>query len=356
MSPSRSISPSSSLLTSAVICSGTLPGRHSTSTSRRWCSITPPVRTPGASPVSWISMDILTFSSRRTSRKSMCTYRPCRWSRWISRGMARCFLPSTSRSTTVADPWVAWKKCRSSWLESEIDTGSSPCPYNTPGTRPSARSLRAAPLPRPSRAVAFRTVSMVDEPRLAGEPADGTGTPPRTPSRPAALPSGGAARLGCSMVAESSALDGRTVVEPDGGTMAELYTRYVPGGIRLAYLLTGDRHQAEDLAHEAFIRCVGRFQHLRAHTAFDAYLRRAIVNLHTSGLRRHKTEREWLRREGPRHAAAVITQRDVGEREDLWRARYRRSLRGSEPRWCSAITRTCQNAMPPRRSVAASRP
>jgi len=122
------------------------------------------------------------------------------------------------------------------------------------------------------------------------------------------------------MVAESPALDERTLVEPDDGTMAELYTRYVPGGIRLAYLLTGDRHQAEDLAHEAFVRCVGRFQHLRAHTAFDAYLRRAIVNLHTSGLRRRKTERDWLRREGPRAAAAVSTQRDVGEREDLWQA------------------------------------
>src|SRR4029077_10198964 len=135
-----------------------------------------------------------------------------------------------------------------------------------------------------------------------------------------ALPFAGPRRLGCSMVAENSALDERTLVEPDGGAMAELYTRYVPGGVRLAYLLTGDRHQAGDLAHEAFIRCVGRFQHLRAHTAFDAYLRRAIVNLHTSGLRRRRTEREWLRREGPRAAAAVSTQRDVGEREDLWRA------------------------------------
>jgi RNA polymerase sigma-70 factor (sigma-E family) len=153
------------------------------------------------------------------------------------------------------------------------------------------------------------------------------GDPPMVPERrPAAqvsggaLPSAGPARLGCSMVEESLALDERTVVEPDGGTMAELYERYVPRGIRLAYLLTGDRDQAEDLAHEAFIRCVGRFQHLRAHTAFDAYLRRAIVNLHTSGLRRRKTEREWLRREGPRAAAAVSTQRDVGEREDLWKA------------------------------------
>src|SRR4029077_400735 len=135
-----------------------------------------------------------------------------------------------------------------------------------------------------------------------------------------ALPFATPRRLGCSMVAENSALDERTLVEPDGSAMAELYTRYVPAGIRLAYLLTGDRHQAEDLAHEAFVRCVGRFQHLRAHTAFDAYLRRAIVNLHTSRLRRRRTEREWLRREGPRAAAAVSTQRDVGEREDLWRA------------------------------------
>jgi RNA polymerase sigma-70 factor (sigma-E family) len=122
------------------------------------------------------------------------------------------------------------------------------------------------------------------------------------------------------MAADSPALDERTVVEADGSTMAELYTRYVPAGIRLAYLMTGDRTQAEDLAHEAFVRCVGRFQHLRAHSAFDAYLRRAIVNLHTSGLRRRRTEREWLRREGPRAASAVTTQRDVGEREDLWRA------------------------------------
>jgi len=122
------------------------------------------------------------------------------------------------------------------------------------------------------------------------------------------------------MATDSPTVDGRTVVEPDGSTMAELYTRYVPSGIRLAYLLTGDRHQAEDLAHEAFVRCVGRFQHLRAHTAFDAYLRRAIVNLHTSGLRRRRTEREWLRREGPRAAAAVTMQRDVGAREDLWEA------------------------------------
>ena len=64
-----------------------------------------------------------------------------------------------------------------------------------------------------------------------------------------------------------------------------------PGGIRLAFLLTGDRNRADDLAHEAFVRCVGRFAHLRAHRAFEAYLRRAIVNLHTSGIRHRYAER-----------------------------------------------------------------
>jgi len=120
------------------------------------------------------------------------------------------------------------------------------------------------------------------------------------------------------MDADTSTLDGRTLVEPEHGPMAELYTRYVPAGIRLAYLLTGDRHQAEDLAHEAFVRCVGRFRHLRAHSAFDAYLRRAIVNLHTSTIRHRMVEREWFRREGSRIAHATASQADVGSRTDLW--------------------------------------
>jgi RNA polymerase sigma-70 factor (sigma-E family) len=112
----------------------------------------------------------------------------------------------------------------------------------------------------------------------------------------------------------------RTGAEPDRGTMPELYARHVPGGIRLAYLLTGDRQQAEDLAHDAFVRCVGRFSHLRAHQAFHAYLRRAIVNLHMSGLRRLRLEREWLQGEGARRARATESFPDVSGREDLWRA------------------------------------
>jgi RNA polymerase sigma factor (sigma-70 family) len=78
--------------------------------------------------------------------------------------------------------------------------------------------------------------------------------------------------------------------------LAELYERHAPAAGRLAYLLTGDRTLAEDLVQEAFVRVVGRFRHLRVPDAFEAYLRRTIVNLHTSQLRRKRIERAYLER------------------------------------------------------------
>jgi RNA polymerase sigma-70 factor (sigma-E family) len=110
------------------------------------------------------------------------------------------------------------------------------------------------------------------------------------------------------------------LVEPSTNAMADLYARHVPSAIRLAYLLSGDPHRAEDLAHEAFIRSVGRFAHLRQREAFDAYLRRAVVNLHTSGLRKRRTERAWMAREGAAEVHRTASMPDVAGKEDLWRA------------------------------------
>ena len=109
-------------------------------------------------------------------------------------------------------------------------------------------------------------------------------------------------------------------IEPDRRALAELYTRHVPAAIRLAYLLTGERAQAEDLAHDAFVRCVGRFAHLHAREAFHAYLRRAVVNLHTSGVRRSIVERDWIRRERAREIGMASSMPDVDARMDLWQA------------------------------------
>jgi RNA polymerase sigma-70 factor (sigma-E family) len=78
--------------------------------------------------------------------------------------------------------------------------------------------------------------------------------------------------------------------------LADLYVEHAPDGIRLAFLLTGDRALAEDLVQDAFARLVGRLRHLRDPRAFGAYLRRTIVNLATSHFRHRRVERAYLER------------------------------------------------------------
>jgi len=103
------------------------------------------------------------------------------------------------------------------------------------------------------------------------------------------------------------------------GRLEELYVRNAPGALRLAYFLTGNRELAEDLVQEAFVRVAGRFRHLRVPDAFDAYLRRTIVNLSTSQLRRAKLERAYA----VRHAtepSVVAEPGDPAVRDELWQA------------------------------------
>ncbi len=95
------------------------------------------------------------------------------------------------------------------------------------------------------------------------------------------------------MVVHTRAVAG---VEPAARGLDELYVRHAPAAFRTAYFLTGDRDLAEDLVQDAFVRVAGRFRHLRTPQAFDTYLRRTIVNLFTSHLRRLRLERAELRR------------------------------------------------------------
>src|SRR5439155_12394730 len=92
-------------------------------------------------------------------------------------------------------------------------------------------------------------------------------------------------------------VDSRKESEKKSRSLAELFTRQLPRAVAIAYLMTGDRGIAEDLAQEAFIRLTGRFRHLRSPDAFDAYLRRTVVNLSISHLRRRRVERAYLERE-----------------------------------------------------------
>jgi RNA polymerase sigma-70 factor (sigma-E family) len=103
------------------------------------------------------------------------------------------------------------------------------------------------------------------------------------------------------------------------GRLEELYVRNVPAAMRLAYFLTGDREMAQDLVHDAFVRVAGRLAHLRQPDAFDAYLRRTIVNLFTSQLRRRRLERAHLARERS-SAKRMHVDDDPALRDQMWRA------------------------------------
>ena len=98
-----------------------------------------------------------------------------------------------------------------------------------------------------------------------------------------------------------------------------LYVRHAPSALRFAYFLSGDQEMARDLVQDAFVRVAGRFRHLRQPDGFDAYLRRTIVNLNASRLRRLKVERSSLAREAALPVMAVAEQ-DPGVSNQLWRA------------------------------------
>ena len=114
----------------------------------------------------------------------------------------------------------------------------------------------------------------------------------------------------------------RTTVTADDTSLSGLEERYVqhaPAALRLAYFLTGDPEAARDLVQDAFVRRAGRFQHLRQPDAFDTYLRRTIVNLHASGLRRRRAERSSLAREAAL-TVPVANEDNHEARDQMWHA------------------------------------
>ncbi|MEA2477525.1 MAG: hypothetical protein QOC87_1724 [Actinomycetota bacterium] len=101
-------------------------------------------------------------------------------------------------------------------------------------------------------------------------------------------------------------------------TVEQLYEAHITRALRLAYLVCGDRDVADDLAHDAFERAIGRFHHLRNPELFWPYLRRSIINGASSWWRRRVTERVALARHDaqPKPPPATST---VEDRDPLWR-------------------------------------
>ncbi len=91
-----------------------------------------------------------------------------------------------------------------------------------------------------------------------------------------------------------------------------------PGLLRLAYVLTGNRADAEDAVQDALARALTRWDHIRTTGDPDAYVRRMVVNAHTSWWRRFR------RRETPvaevRSGATPASADSSAEQERVWRA------------------------------------
>jgi RNA polymerase sigma-70 factor (sigma-E family) len=91
-----------------------------------------------------------------------------------------------------------------------------------------------------------------------------------------------------------------------------------PSLLRTAYLLTGDRHQAEDVLQTALAKLYLSWDKVRDRGSLDGYVRRILVNENNSLWRR-----AWKRREhatddvpesAPHHDAY-----DEGTADELWR-------------------------------------
>lgn len=80
------------------------------------------------------------------------------------------------------------------------------------------------------------------------------------------------------------------VVRPD---FDEWVAARGPSLLRLAYTLSGNAADAEDVVQDALSRALPRWSRIAAMTGVDAYVRRMVVNAHTSWWRR------WRRRESP---------------------------------------------------------
>ncbi|WP_020578601.1 SigE family RNA polymerase sigma factor [Actinopolymorpha alba] len=102
--------------------------------------------------------------------------------------------------------------------------------------------------------------------------------------------------------------------------VAEEFNAYVAARkhvlVRTAYLLTGDRHDAEDLVQATLTRTFLAWHRIRERNAVDAYVRRTMVNEHTSWWRR-----AWRRTE---RSTADLPERpadspiDLADRDEVW--------------------------------------
>ncbi len=73
---------------------------------------------------------------------------------------------------------------------------------------------------------------------------------------------------------------------PPAGSFEEFFAAEYPRLLRVMYLVIGNRHEAEEVTQDAFVRALERWDRVRAAGNRPGYLYRIAVNLYRSKLRR----------------------------------------------------------------------
>jgi RNA polymerase sigma-70 factor (ECF subfamily) len=103
-----------------------------------------------------------------------------------------------------------------------------------------------------------------------------------------------------------AALRDGTATGPSGPAAFDaLYTAHYGDVVALAYAVTGDIHDAHDLAQEAFCRAWQRWRTVVVHDNPVAWVKRVAANLAISQARRRRVARRFLARQRVPHAAPI---------------------------------------------------
>jgi RNA polymerase sigma-70 factor (sigma-E family) len=100
---------------------------------------------------------------------------------------------------------------------------------------------------------------------------------------------------------------------------AEFVIRWSPALLRVAFLLTSDRGEAEDLLQTALAKTSLAWDRIRDREALDGYVRRVMVNTQTSWWRRKKIS-EYPTDTLPERRSERDATEDVALHDALWTA------------------------------------
>jgi RNA polymerase sigma-70 factor (sigma-E family) len=143
------------------------------------------------------------------------------------------------------------------------------------------------------------------------------------------LDSAGALELAGSAATVAAVSDTALRSEDAAAAVGELYQATAVGLIRLAYVILGDRHAAEDVVQDAFCNLFRRWDRLSHVDAAEYYIRVAVLNACRSALRSRAVRSRRVLHElpAPSVEAAVL---GGEERDELIRAVDRLPLRQRE--------------------------